>query len=75
MTTATAALAWVLNRGQHLIPIPATRTSEHLMEWVNASEITLSQDQLNEIETILPIGWAYGDRYSVSQYVGPETYC
>jgi len=45
------------------------------MEWVNASEITLSQDQLNEIETILPIGWAYGDRYSVSQYVGPETYC
>ena len=75
MTTAAAALAWVLNRGQHLIPIPATRTSEHLMEWVNASEITLSQDQLNEIETILPIGWAYGDRYSVSQYVGPETYC
>jgi hypothetical protein len=45
------------------------------MEWVNASEITLSKDQLNEIENILPVGWAYGDRYSVSQYVGPETYC
>jgi len=75
MTTATAALSWVLSRGQNLIPIPATRTSEHLMEWVNASEITLSKDQLNEIENILPVGWAYGDRYSVSQYVGPETYC
>ena len=75
MTTATAALSWVLSRGQNLIPIPATRTSEHLMEWVNASEITLSKDQLNEIENILPVGWAYGDRYSVSQYIGPETYC
>ena len=75
MSTACAALAWVLNRGQHLIPIPATRTSKHLMEWVNASEINLSHDQMSEIEAILPIGWAYGDRYSVSQYVGPETYC
>lgn len=45
------------------------------MEWVNASEINLSHDQMSEIEAILPIGWAYGDRYSVSQYVGPETYC
>ena len=75
MTTASAALAWVLSRGDHLIPIPATRTAEHLGEWVGASEIVLSAAQLVEIETILPIGWAYGDRYSISQYVGPETYC
>ena len=75
MTTPAAAVAWVLSRGDHLIPIPATRTAEHLMEWVGASEISLSADQLVEIEMILPIGWSYGDRYSVSQYVGPETYC
>tara|TARA_R110002096_G_scaffold12990_14_gene46313 strand:+ start:14610 stop:15593 length:984 start_codon:yes stop_codon:yes gene_type:complete len=75
MTTSAAALAWVLSRGDHVIPIPATRTAEHLMEWVGASHIDLSADQLAEIETILPVGWAYGDRYSVSQYVGPETYC
>jgi aryl-alcohol dehydrogenase-like predicted oxidoreductase len=75
MTTATAALAWVLSRGEHLIPIPATRTAEHLSEWVGASEVSMSQDQLREIEEILPSGWAYGDRYSISQYVGPETYC
>jgi aryl-alcohol dehydrogenase-like predicted oxidoreductase len=75
MTTSAAALAWVLSRGDHLIPIPATRTAEHLSEWIGASEITLTAEQLKEIETILPIGWAYGDRYSVSQYVGPETYC
>jgi aryl-alcohol dehydrogenase-like predicted oxidoreductase len=75
MTTSTAALAWVLSRGDHLIPIPATRTAEHMSEWIGASEVTFSVEQLAEIETILPIGWAYGDRYSLSQYVGPETYC
>jgi aryl-alcohol dehydrogenase-like predicted oxidoreductase len=75
MTTAAAALSWVLSRGDHLIPIPATRTAKHLSEWIGASEIILSQTQLAEIEAILPIGWAYGDRYSTSQYVGPETYC
>jgi aryl-alcohol dehydrogenase-like predicted oxidoreductase len=75
MTTSTAALAWVLSRGDHLIPIPATRTAEHMAEWIGASDVTLSASQLAEIETILPIGWAYGDRYSISQYIGPETYC
>lgn len=75
MTTSTVALAWVLSRGAHLIPIPATRTAEHLAQWVGASDITLTDQQLAEIETILPVGWAFGDRYSVSQYIGPETYC
>jgi len=75
MTTATAAIAWVLSRGENLIPIPATRTAKHLIEWVGASEIMLTPKQIKEIDDILPIGWAYGDRYSVSQYIGPETYC
>jgi len=75
MTTSTVALAWVLTRGDHVVPIPATRTTEHLAEWVGASEVTLTETQLQEIETILPAGWAYGDRYSESQYIGPETYC
>ena len=74
-TSAMAALAWVLQRGEHIIPIPATRTAAHLSEWIGASEVTLSSDQLDEIDNILPVGWAFGDRYSPAQYVGPETYC
>ena len=35
----------------------------------------LSQKEMNEIETILPIGWAHGDRYSQKQWIGPEKYC
>ena len=32
-TTSAAALAWVLDRGKHLVPIPGTRTALHLGEW------------------------------------------
>ena len=74
MTASATALAWILAQGDHLIPVPATRTATHLKDWVGASDITLTQTQLTEIETLLPVGWAYGDRYSASQYIGPETY-
>ena len=36
---------------------------------------TLSKEQMSEIEKVLPIGWAQGDRYSDKQWVGPEKYC
>ncbi|GLQ34504.1 aldo/keto reductase [Amylibacter marinus] len=74
MNTPTAALAWVLQRGDHVIPIPGTRTAAHLNQWIGASEVHLSDTQIQEIETLLPIGWAYGDRYSPAQNIGPETY-
>ena len=30
---------------------------------------------LKDIENILPVGWAHGDRYSTGQWFGPEKYC
>ena len=38
-------------------------------------ELKLTDEQMDEIEKILPVGWAFGDRYSVGQWVGPEKYC
>ncbi|QHQ36499.1 aldo/keto reductase [Algicella marina] len=72
---AELALAWVLSRGEHLIPIPGTRTAEHLREWINASEVTLSPEEIAEIEAILPVGFAYGDRYADEQIPAVERYC
>ena len=34
----------------------------------------LTEEQLAKIEKVLPLGWAFGDRYSVSQWIGPEKY-
>jgi aryl-alcohol dehydrogenase-like predicted oxidoreductase len=72
---AVLALAWVLAQGDHLIPIPGTRTADHLEEWVGASEITLTPEDHAEIARLLPVGWAWGDRYNDDQAVTVERYC
>lgn len=72
-TVAGTALAWVLAQGDHLVPIPGTRTAAHLGEWLNPP--TLSPEDMAEIERLLPAGFAHGDRYGDSQLVGVERYC
>ena len=75
MSAAELALSWLLNKDDAIIPIPGTRSSDHLKSMVKAAYNKLSQKEMNEIETILPIGWAHGDRYSQKQWIGPEKYC
>ena len=74
-TTAAAALAWVLDRGDHLIPIPGTRTSAHLADWQGAETIRLTDEDRAEIDRLLPPGFAHGDRYADSQTMAIERYC
>jgi aryl-alcohol dehydrogenase-like predicted oxidoreductase len=74
-TTAALANAWVLAQGDHIIPIPGTRTAEHHAENLKASDINLTAQDLAEIEEILPIGFAHGNRYSVEQQGSAEQYC
>jgi len=74
-TTAAAALAWVLDRGPHLIPIPGTRSAAHLADWAGAGQIRLTDADRAEIDRLLPPGFAHGDRYSDAQIVGVERYC
>jgi len=67
---AALALAWLLDRAPHILPIPGTRTPDHLRAWTMAPEIDLSDDDREEIDRILPIGWAWGDRYSTPRTRG-----
>jgi aryl-alcohol dehydrogenase-like predicted oxidoreductase len=69
------ALAWCLHQGDHLIPIPGTRSAAHLRDWLMAPEITLSPADLAAIEAVLPIGWAWGDRYNDTMAASVERYC
>lgn len=75
VSTSAMALAWCLARGEHVIPIPGTRTAGHLAECAVGASIDLNADMMAEIERILPVGWAHGDRYSAAQWNGPEGYC
>lgn len=73
-STAALAMAWVAAQGEHLLPIPGTRSIEHLNQLADGCALTLSADDIARIETVLPVGWAYGDRYSDEQWVGPERF-
>ncbi|VDC25258.1 aldo/keto reductase [Pseudogemmobacter humi] len=74
-TTAAAALAWVLHRDEHVIPIPGTRSARHLADWQGADAIRFTPGDLAEIERLLPAGFAHGDRYGDHQLHGVERYC
>ncbi len=74
-TAAGLANAWLLTRGPHVIPIPGTRSVNHLRECISGADLTLTDTDLQRIEAVLPVGWAHGDRYTVDQWIGPERYC
>jgi aryl-alcohol dehydrogenase-like predicted oxidoreductase len=74
ITPAALALAWLLDRGPHLLPIPGTRTAEHLLAWASAPEIALTDTDRAEIDRLLPVGWAWGDRYDDQQAATVERY-
>lgn len=73
--TAALAIAWVVARGDHVVPIPGTKDPTHFEELLRGMEITLTAEDIARIEDTLPVGWCHGDRYNEMQWVGPERYC
>ena len=72
--TATLSLAWVLDQAEHVIPIPGTRSATHAAHFINASDFKMTSEIRDKIDQVLPVGWAYGDRYSENQWIGVERY-
>jgi aryl-alcohol dehydrogenase-like predicted oxidoreductase len=73
-TAASLSIAWLLARSPGIVPIPGTRSPEHLKELAAGAALELDAGDLARIEEVLPVGWAYGDRYSDGQWIGPERY-
>jgi aryl-alcohol dehydrogenase-like predicted oxidoreductase len=73
-TPAALALAWLLDRAGHILPIPGTRSAEHLKAWITAPEIDLTDEDRAGIDRLLPVGWAWGDRYDDAQTATVERY-
>jgi aryl-alcohol dehydrogenase-like predicted oxidoreductase len=63
VTPSQLALAWVLHRGEDIVPIPGTKRVQYLEENLGAIDITLSEDELRRIDEIAPKGAAAGERY------------
>ena len=62
-TTAQLALAWVLAQGGDIVPIPGTKHVRYLDQNIGALDVTLSKDELDRLDAILPPGAAAGERY------------
>ncbi len=63
VTPSQLALAWLLAQGDDIVPIPGTKRRKYLEENVAATEITLTTEELSQIEAAAPKGVAAGDRY------------
>jgi aryl-alcohol dehydrogenase-like predicted oxidoreductase len=62
-TPSQLALAWLLARGQDIIPIPGTKRRKYLEENVGALNVKLTPEDLRRIDEVAPHGAAAGDRY------------
>jgi aryl-alcohol dehydrogenase-like predicted oxidoreductase len=66
-SVAQLAIAWVLARGDDIVPLVGARTRERLNEALGALQVTLCTDDLAAIEHAVPPGAAAGDRYVAAQ--------
>ncbi len=63
-TNGQVALAWLLSRGEDIIPIPGTRRKKYVDENFAAIQIVLSQNDLDVLNTAFAIGSVSGERYT-----------
>lgn len=67
VTVTQIAIAWVLARGQDIVPLVGARRRDRLTEALGALTIVLTTDDLARIERTVPPGAAAGDRYDPAQ--------
>jgi aryl-alcohol dehydrogenase-like predicted oxidoreductase len=63
VTVSQLALAWLLAQGEHIVPIPGTRSAARMEENAHAADVTLTEADLAAIHEILPNG-GFGARYA-----------
>jgi aryl-alcohol dehydrogenase-like predicted oxidoreductase len=62
-TPSQLALAWVLARGDNVVPIPGTKRLRYLEENLGAMRVRLTREELAQIDAVLPAGSTAGERY------------
>ncbi len=73
---AQLALAWLLHKGDDLIPIPGTTSVEHLHDDLGAVDVKLSADLMARVEALINERTVVGDRYNAqaNSEVDTETF-
>jgi aryl-alcohol dehydrogenase-like predicted oxidoreductase len=66
-TVAQLAIAWVLSRGEDIVPLVGARRHDRLQEALSALEVELTADDVAAIEHAVPQEAVAGDRYDARQ--------
>ena len=64
ITASQLALAWILSRGEEVVPIPGTKRRKYLEENVGCLRVKFTPQELEQIEEVAPRGAFAGDRYT-----------
>ncbi|MGW4687118.1 aldo/keto reductase [Streptomyces sp. NPDC004244] len=67
ISVAQAAIAWVLSRGEDIVPLVGARRRDRLTEALGAMDVELTPADLTAIEDAVPAGAAAGARYPEAQ--------
>jgi aryl-alcohol dehydrogenase-like predicted oxidoreductase len=67
VTAGQIALAWLLHKGEDIVPIPGTKRRQYLEENVAAAEVRLTPNDLAQLDTALAPGKVAGPRYAPAQ--------
>ena len=62
-TPGQIALAWLLHRGNYIIPIPGTKRVIYLEENAGASDVELDPEDMTKLDEAIPAGATEGPRY------------
>jgi aryl-alcohol dehydrogenase-like predicted oxidoreductase len=63
-TPGQIALAWLLHKGEDIVPIPGTKQRRHLEDNVGAEAVSLTPDEMAQLEDVLSPENISGPRYS-----------
>ncbi|WP_299289267.1 aldo/keto reductase [uncultured Mucilaginibacter sp.] len=64
ITASQLAIAWIIAKG--IVPIPGTKRIKYVEQNIAAASITLTEEELNHLEAIVPLGLDTGDRYDAA---------
>jgi aryl-alcohol dehydrogenase-like predicted oxidoreductase len=72
-TPAQLAIAWLLQKAPHIVPIPGTTRVAHLEENLGAAGVTLSPDLVRRLEALVNQQTVAGARYPAASQAEIDT--
>jgi aryl-alcohol dehydrogenase-like predicted oxidoreductase len=72
-TAGQVALAWMLAKHPHVVPIPGTKQARYMAENAAAGDLSLAEEEVQQLDSLFPPDIAAGERYPPPAMAGIES--